>query len=142
MPTEILDLLLLNIDGKPALVLLGPDGEDRLRPKCRHCMGVGRRSSSVDMGGKDLSRECDYCRGRGWLPTPNGMDILDAASLMWKPHFFYTWLSGILVLEVRHQSYRGANGWIGNHRIDAADLTQEQAWCDVLKQALETEGAK
>ncbi len=138
--TTILDLLLLkNSAGTPALVLLGPDGVDRLRTPC--VRGFSYPGGEIRHVDNPIPYDsgfgvCANCAGRGWLPTPNLGDVLEAARQRWKPHFIFTWVNSFFVLEVRHAT------WVGHYRVDAANLTVEQAWCDVLKQALEAEGAK
>ena len=126
MPSDILSVLeLTNPDGW-ALALPGPDGEDRLRTVCRVCSGGGTCRNPTE--------PCEYCDARGYLPTQNLCDVLEAARLKWRSSFFFTFVNGVFVLVVNHATLTG------RYRA-AADTTIETAMLSCIRQALEAEGA-
>ena len=131
---DILSVLLLrNSDGSWALTLFGPNGQDRLR---------GTQTGILNHGDCPTLGHCDVveipgafsnCEGRGWIPTQNLGDMLEAARMKWSPHY----LGGVFHLEVEHANPKRT----GHYRADIAETTIEAAVLSCIRQALQTEGA-
>jgi len=132
MQTNVLSVLQLKTPSDSyALMLPGPNGEDRLRIICP-CIGAKACYRCNALTGHAF--DCDLCQGQAWVPTPNSFDVLAAARLKWPDmryesspdrgrHTVWLWIHGV--------------GWMWSE-----EDTDEQRMLSCFQQALEREGAR